>query len=104
MPPWPIIRSRGKPDDLPTRLKIVHEGSGQEFVLPLRQIPPITVVLGAAALLAVVLALALTFVPQLRSGVPSQGIAQDLGMSLLLAVLVVGSWALRPDGRKLKRA
>jgi uncharacterized oligopeptide transporter (OPT) family protein len=50
---------------------------------------PITVTLGATAVLAVVLALALTFVPQLRSGVPSQGIGQDLGMSLLLAVLVV---------------
>jgi putative OPT family oligopeptide transporter len=50
---------------------------------------PITVVLGATAVLAVVLALALTFVPQLRSGVPSQGVARDLGMSLLLAVLVI---------------
>ncbi len=28
--------AKAKPDDLPTRLKLVHEGSGQEFVQPLQ--------------------------------------------------------------------
>jgi putative OPT family oligopeptide transporter len=69
-------------------MRLMRAGEGGGGARTERDIP-ITVVLGATGVLAMVLALALTFVPQLRSGVPSQGIWHDLGMSLLLAVLVI---------------
>ena len=64
-------------------------GEGVEATKRTERDIPITFVLTGCVALALTLAIAMTFVPQLHQGVPSNGIASDLATNLMVSLLII---------------